>query len=354
MKGISGTYERGEGINIYQRYLSSTTNWKSNLKCFFYFQTGPRKYKRRRKLKPHELERLRNENNKSDYSDDDAINQSANYEESYENEYGMVDIMKTPQIKREPIKIKSPPIRETKMSFNDTFNPFNSIDNDLQSIDSLVVPSCSSSSSNPIKNAKANIRKRSSKLDQQSQQTSRPKMIHTQKMRVPVEDGKRKTRTLITRTSEPIPTRISKRNEKKQRNSNHYVKDDMDLLLETTPRKHLKFPEVVNDLEEIFRSPIKSRESNDEYITSDIQPPPTISKRTSKRNAVPTNRYGMEKRPVSSAKMRKSIESPLAESLNIKIEAEASFSSDDVFTCEMCSAVFRDRAQLLVHVPVHI
>lgn len=275
----------------------------------------------------------------------------------------MMDIMKTQQIKREPIKIKSPSIRDTKMSFNDNFNPFNSIDNDLQSIDSLVVPSCSSSSSLPMKNAKANMRKRSAKLDQpqQQQQTSRPKMIHTQKMRVPVEDGKRKTRTLITRTSakdshEPIPTRISKRNEKKQKNSNHYVKDDMDLLLESS-RKHLKFPEVVNDLEEIFRSPIKSRESNDEYITSDIHPPPTVSKRTSKRNAVPTNRYGIEKRTTAATanvNLNKSIESPLTEPLNIKIEAEASFSSDDVFTCEMCSAVFRDRAQLLVHVPVHI
>ncbi len=265
--------------------------------------------------------------------------------------------MKTQQIKREPIKIKSPSIRETKMSFNDNFiNPFNSIDNDLQSIDSLVVPSCSSS--NTAKSTKANVRKRSSKVDQQqAQQTSRPKMIHTQKMRVPVEDGKRKTRTLITRTSakdshEPVPTRISKRNEKKQKNSNHYVKDDMDLLLESS-RKHLKFPEVVNDLEEIFRSPIKSRESNDEYITSDLHPP-IISKRTSKRNVVPTNRYGMEKRSQANEKFKKSFESPLVEPLNIKIEAEASFSSDDVFTCEMCSAVFRDRAQLLVHVPVHI
>lgn len=312
------------------------------------------------------MERLRNENNKSDYSDDDGINQSTTYEDGYENEYGMVDIMKTQQIKREPVKMQSPTIRDTKMSFNDNFmNPFSSIDNDLQSIDSLVVPSCSSS--NPIKNVKPTVRKRSSKIEQQSQQTSRPKMIHTQKMRVPVEDGKRKTRTLITRTSakdshEPLPSRISKRNEKKQKNSNHYVKDDMDLLLESS-RKHLKFPEVVNDLEEIFRSPIKSsRELNDEYITSDINPPqltltpPTVSKRTSKRNVVPTNRYGVgiEKRSVPDSKLSKSFESRLAQPLHIKEEAEASFSSDDVFTCEMCSAVFRDRAQLLVHVNVHI
>lgn len=312
------------------------------------------------------MERLRNEHIKSDYSDDEAMNQSTNYEDGYENEYGMVDIMKPQQIKREPIKreptkIKSPSMRDTKMSssFNDNFiNPFNSIDNDLQSIDSLVVPSCSNSSisnSKPVKNNKPNARKRSSKPESQSQHTSRPKMIHTQKMRVPVEDGKRKTRTLITRTSakdvhETTPVRISKRNEKKRKSSNHYVKDDMDLLLESS-RKHLKFPEVVNDLEEIFRSPIKSRESNDEYITSDA-PPPTISKRTSKRNSVPTNRYGAEKRSSTGAKLSKSIDLPLADPLNIKIEAEASF--DDVFTCEMCSAVFRDRSQLLDHVPVHI
>lgn len=43
--------------------------------------------------------------------------------------------------------------------------------------------------------------------------------------------------------------------------------------------------------------------------------------------------------------------------MNIKQEKEVSFTLTDdntVFTCEMCSAVFSDRAQLLVHVPVHI
>lgn len=43
--------------------------------------------------------------------------------------------------------------------------------------------------------------------------------------------------------------------------------------------------------------------------------------------------------------------------MNIKQEKEVSFTMTDdnvVFTCEMCSAVFSDRAQLLVHVPVHI
>lgn len=305
------------------------------------------------------MERLRSENNKSDYSDDeDTINQSTNYGDGYENEYGMVDIMKPQQIKRE-LKTKAPAIRENKITFNndDNFiNSFNNIDNDLQSIDSLVVPS--GSNSNQIKNTKTNLRKRTSKADQ-PQQTSRPKMIHTQKMRVPVEDGKRKTKTLITRTSakdshvEPVPTRISKRTtDKRIKNENQYVKDNMDLLLESS-RKHLKFPEVVNDLEEIFRSPIKTRESNDEYITSDIHPP-VIPKRTSKRNIAAPNRSAIQHRELSAKKTRQSAQTPLPETFNIKIEAEASFTSDDVFTCEMCSAVFRDRAQLLVHVPVHI
>lgn len=43
--------------------------------------------------------------------------------------------------------------------------------------------------------------------------------------------------------------------------------------------------------------------------------------------------------------------------MNIKQEKEVSFTLTDdsaVFTCEMCSAQFSDRAQLLVHVPVHI
>lgn len=43
--------------------------------------------------------------------------------------------------------------------------------------------------------------------------------------------------------------------------------------------------------------------------------------------------------------------------LNIKQEKEVSYTMTDdnsSFTCEMCSAVFSDRAQLLIHVPVHI
>lgn len=43
--------------------------------------------------------------------------------------------------------------------------------------------------------------------------------------------------------------------------------------------------------------------------------------------------------------------------MNIKQEKEVSYTMTDensVVTCELCSAVFTDRAQLLIHVPVHI
>lgn len=54
--------------------------------------------------------------------------------------------------------------------------------------------------------------------------------------------------------------------------------------------------------------------------------------------------------------MGTSQESDCEESLPIivKQEQEVSYTMGDMYTCEMCSAVFSDRAQLLMHVPIHI
>lgn len=38
----------------------------------------------------------------------------------------------------------------------------------------------------------------------------------------------------------------------------------------------------------------------------------------------------------------------------VKQEREVSYTMTDMYTCEMCSAVFSDRSQLLNHVPIHI
>lgn len=45
--------------------------------------------------------------------------------------------------------------------------------------------------------------------------------------------------------------------------------------------------------------------------------------------------------------------SPLHELAEITMQ-HASANAQNLFKCEMCSEVFSDRAQLLVHVPIHI
>lgn len=46
-------------------------------------------------------------------------------------------------------------------------------------------------------------------------------------------------------------------------------------------------------------------------------------------------------------------QSPLHELAEITMQ-HANANAQNLFKCEMCSAVFSDRAQLLVHVPIHI
>lgn len=98
-------------------------------------------------------------------------------------------------------------------------------------------------------------------------------------------------------------------------------------------------------------------------IVETITKPPTpkpirTSKLTQKLNTI----YMDEHEQSSEDSQDASIDQRVANNspnvvLNIKQEKEVSFTMTDensVFTCEMCSAVFSDRAQLLVHVPVHI
>lgn len=300
---------------------------------------------------------------------------------------------------------------------------FSNVENTLQSIDALVIPSSSSNNSAVKASPKmsAAAKKRAAKYEQ-----SRPKMIHTQKMRVPVEDGKRKTKTLITRTAQKDARQSASSSSKSTRNSqrlstvHHHIeqtiikdedfmsRSETEILLELS-RKNLKYsPDVVNDLEEILRSPIKSRELNEEYITSDPFPFELMSSSTSTRpqrasarrsvvgqlraahqqsqktksnktasESPKKSKYNRSSSAVVAAAHSSShqelnhsndqeeehveheviIDSIVATPLRIKHEQEEEYSitgDDMMFTCEMCSAVFRDRAQLLIHVPIHI
>lgn len=286
------------------------------------------------------------------------------------------------------------PQREKKTTFSGSvantnndigFTVFNNVENTLQSIDSLVTPTITS-----VVSVKAPP-KRAKKPSKYDLQPSRPKMIHTQKTRVPVEDGKRKTKTLITRTTAAKEAGHSKSTRNRTIEHKSVVKEEealteTDILMELS-RKNLKYsPDVVNDLEEILRSPIKGKDNNDEYITSDVLT--SYSSRpqrsSTRRSVVPAALYTTAvhksqkhhtKSSSDSARKLKIKESPSSSSTataieehdmnyeesNIKQEMEEEFilNSDVIsesakFTCSMCSAVFRDRSQLLVHVPIHI
>lgn len=173
------------------------------------------------------------------------------------------------------------------------------------------------------------------------------------------------------------------------------------LLAELSKKSSNFSPDVVSDLEEILGSPIKTRETRTQSkpetsnaksgkmvrvdyqgSDSDAKPATRSSKRLSNRiqptpSVEPTiktltkssTRGGSKKTNPSVFQLGHSseesqgsydqIENNTAANIvmNIKQETEVSFTMTDensVFTCEMCSAVFSDRAQLLVHVPIHI
>lgn len=183
-------------------------------------------------------------------------------------------------------------------------------------------------------------------------------------------------------------------------------------LLAELSRKSSNFnSDVVSDLEQILGPPIKTRETRNEQVSRahtrpepgsakmsgglradykgqpdyEMKPATRSSKRLSDRIQL-TQHIDSAKSTKSNASTRNSSKrsdaSPFNQDvsseesqdepydnlqiennapanivLNIKQEKEVSFTMTDdnsIFTCEMCSAVFSDRAQLLVHVPVHI
>ncbi|XP_059615572.1 zinc finger protein 528 [Phlebotomus argentipes] len=158
--------------------------------------TGPRKYKRRRKLKPHELERLRAQRSKNsdvDLSEDDPMQSEVGMQERYQASPVVA------QGNSAGNRQGGTPARRSRNTFN---------------VDSLedrqMLRSSEDFETSVAKfdlNKGANTRKRNLVAASLSAAAvampgqSRPKMIRTQKTRVAVEDGKRRTRTLITRTA---------------------------------------------------------------------------------------------------------------------------------------------------------
>lgn len=259
--------------------------------------------------------------------------------------------------------------------------------------------------------------------------TSTARMIHTKKKIVPAKDGRSKGKTMITQTAPSSAEKTTKSKLKTgkkqtkrgssttiaatksltngstkpdQTNTNNYdIEHEIsqnNLLLELSKKSVHYSPDVVNDLEEILRSPIKSRDERSSFSQSDplgditlspnyFDPPPTethqrntrSSKRLSNRNLTKelnqaaaqataststggksSTRQRSTARATTSTLFGKDSDTMAMHNIamHIKQENEVSYTMNEeppvVYTCEMCSAEFSDRAQLLVHVPVHI
>ncbi|XP_037947301.1 zinc finger protein 418-like isoform X2 [Teleopsis dalmanni] len=353
---------------------------------------GPRKYKRRRKLKPHELEHMREKSfNESDidisdidmdnmqdilninesetskscnakkfkYSKSNSSTISSNLQDApgSANKKDNIDINERKVRKRNSSVSSSDKNWQTKLINSTTKSEayksmLSNVENTLQTIDTLVVDydkANSDTSDEEFRLKLPNKRTNSSEcIAQRTQQVKfdkggnkygndtvlttpnktrnrkrtekvskniRPKMIHTEKQRVNKADNhKKRAKTFITRTDtnktnktnvemqdelyilsnniEPLnqinPSAIVIKEERQTDKSEHYAEQyvcpdqiqqssrnlyDAQLLLEAAAlRKDVyeKFnPSVVNDLEDILRSPLKSERTERQRFTSE-------------------------------------------------------------------------------------
>ncbi|KAJ8984933.1 hypothetical protein NQ317_012183 [Molorchus minor] len=365
-------------------------------------QVGPRKHKRRRKLKPHELELISNQ-----------IEEDENEQMEEEETYSEID----DERERRKRSTRRPPKKPLCSSAIENINSI---------VNSKVTP------------AKAKPKKL--KLDQSL--PSRPKMIHTQKTRIPVETGedgkvRHKTKTLITRTqpaeikSATVIITLSdeyreKEYDPEQRTSATTYYRPRSCRLQTFPESSEKDTQQAVDNLLKDEQIAEGEEASDlhpsngfEYMEQVDHPPEVAAEQTVETDLpVPVNLVEVKKRTrstsnslkpgrhvigpgskvrlvkegmiVSKVKNKKQEEepesilpdvinptvvvkeeivhhpivavnvkqeimdpSPLHELAEISMQ-HASANAQNLFKCEMCSEVFSDRAQLLVHVPIHI
>lgn len=408
-------------------------------------QLGPRKYKRRRKLKPEELERLRveeppskRETRKRQHSEKDDLYSNDTFDDTdyvLNDNYGFTSTSSLSRSKRDrnpsaamTASTSTARVRTEVIPRRDSFDAvLDSMDSTLNDItpvsDHMQSPSSShrstSSRGASVSRGAASTAATSSAA---TSKTPTARMIHTKKKIVPAKDGRSKGKTMITQTTPSAAERSTKskpKTAKKQtkrgtttatnkaltngsakleRSDNYDIEHEIsqnNLLLELSKKSVNYSPDVVSDLEEILRSPIKSREERSSFSQSDPLGDNTLSpnyfdqvtlephqrntrssKRLSNRNLTKElNQAAAQVTPSTSSgggKSTRQRQRQLPElfgkdndslamhdiAMHIKQEKEVSYTLNDeppvVYTCEMCAAEFSDRAQLLVHVPVHI
>lgn len=332
-------------------------------------QVGPRKYKRRRKLKPHELELITHMDEVVDEDEEEA-----NHDDEDEDDYSESDDDRRKKKKKhQQQQQQQQQQHQTKQSpksnvtgFADMYNSFSSA---IENINSIV-----KSSGKTKKRAK-----------QEHLIPSRPKMIHTQKTKVAVEttEGGRvrhKTKTLVTRT-QPMELKSggSERVRPRTKNVSYHILNPEKLPLatfpddDTTQAVNNLLASETNGLDHDFYEQNHHRKEVDAKSTrksnNSLEPgrliigPGTKVVRIVKSGMIVSKNKGRSKEepepePESiipdieeppMVKQEIVDPSPLHELAEISMQHAQS-----LFRCEMCSEVFTDRAQLLVHVPIHI
>ncbi|GAB0095950.1 zinc finger protein 646 [Sergentomyia squamirostris] len=167
--------------------------------------SGPRKYKRRRKLKPHELERLRAQRSKNSDGDfgSEEDQMPSDFQERYRTSAGGSGRKSSSHRQAVSSVGGNSPDRRSRIIFNPDILEDHHLLRPTEDFEASVAKFDLNKGAAQRKKAVASSLA-SAMVSMPPQ--SRPKMIRTQKTRVAVEDGKRKTRTLITRTA---PTDMS-------------------------------------------------------------------------------------------------------------------------------------------------
>lgn len=302
--------------------------------------TGPRKYKRRRKLN--------GDSDNSDFATTETNNQRAKK-----------------AIKLEPVEVKVNVNNVLTSSFPipDGTSEFKLPDEIFQAVGKRV----------PVIK-----REEEKKPSRASAASSRPKMIYTQKTRVAVSDGKRKTRTMIQKQvlqskAKPKSTRGGRQQPQKpavKESSEHgessetWSNDDpnedvLDTLMKRERKLSEKFTiDLVNDLQDILRSPLKMNENHSNGDEDDDHL--DTSARRSRRQIM--SRYGPS--VFKKGNSKKSMEMSPDPSDDDVDDADDDDEYDTIVikqevvekshVCEICGDSFESRAQLLIHVPIHI
>ncbi|XP_066587348.1 zinc finger protein 594-like [Prorops nasuta] len=384
-------------------------------------QTGPRKYKRRRKLKPHETNTVLRMSEQYDMFDNNS--------DSDDN------------TKRKLGKKNKPHRSNVEEGYQNVLKSFES---SLQNINSIV----SNSKLNPAKSklSKKKLKREEKKSESQnSGQPGRPKMIHTQKTRVPVEVGSdgvkkgQKTKTMVTRTPKVMPNEHKlgifpggERNRPRTKNVSYHVEGKLQMMPatfgkpkeETRPTSHhmLRNIKLEPGLTKIS-SEHRNNNGNILNISNEkTEPLPKkkpLGRRVKRQKQVVIKQEPIDDRHddmeiqndnennntanlldhvVDGNSMEVAFEANVVTAgeesilpdlvpsdvdeisnrnvkLSVKVESTPQHllsvhthsvitPVDDVpetiipdtleYTCEMCSAVFSSRAELLIHVPIHI